>query len=835
MKKCPICGKNAAIVMISRIDSDGTRKNETICMDCAKKMGLSPLDEMMKQANISESDLNNISEQLMNFMGDADMEEMSQNPIFNMMSGEMIEDEYTGDEDSNLAENGEEPIEDFESESKDIADEDEEEKEDKDVLNPDLGKKDVGGNKSFKARIIKSSSEDGSRDEDAERKKKFDEFMRGFGLNRDKPAAQVKTESKVKSRRYKNLEKYGENLNELAAAGKIDRVIGREREIERVIQILARRNKNNPVLIGEPGVGKTAIAQGLALRIVEGDVPRRIKELNIFLLDLTAVVAGTQFRGQFESRMKAIISEAKMAGDVVLVIDEIHNIVGAGEVMGGTMNAGNILKPALANGDIQVIGATTIEEYRKHIEKDSALERRFQKVMVDEPSVNDSIEILKGIKPYYEAHHSVSIPDEVCEAAVLLADRYINDRFLPDKAIDLIDEAGAMLNLKNVDFTELKTLNEELMDIVSKKEDASISDNFEMAAQYKQKEIHLRRSIEEIQKRTSEFMMTKEDIAHVIEMWTAIPVSQISEEDAVKLIELEGRMCQRVVGQDDAVKTVAKAVRRRRAGFKSRKRPASFIFVGPTGVGKTELSKTLAAELFGDENAIIRLDMSEYMEKHTVSKLIGAPPGYVGFDNGGQLTERIRRKPYSVVLFDEIEKAHPDVFNMLLQILDDGRLTDSTGRTVYFEHSVLIMTSNAGTSHKGKGMGFGSGDSSGIRQHVETALKDYFRPEFLGRVDEVVIFDSLSREDVRQIVDIQLKEVYDDCREKLIKLNVGEDVKEHLAELGYDPKYGARPLRKKIQSLIEDEISEMYLRGKIKSGSVLNLGLNNSKIEFKAF
>ncbi|MDO4772426.1 MAG: ATP-dependent Clp protease ATP-binding subunit [Bacillota bacterium] len=812
MKKCSICGKNTAIVMITKMEADGSRKFESICMECAKNLGISPLDEMMKQVDLSEEDLNNISDQLMSIMNDVDMDEVQANPLFKMMMGDMGGDSPASEyEEKELEAEFEDPAleEGMEPEYDMLAEEEE-------------------------------SAEDAEEREKEGESKKFSDFMKSFGLGSFASSSGasgpsdsggkksgVKADSKHK-KKYKTLEKYGENLNDRALNGKIDKVVGRDLEIERVIQILARRSKNNPVLIGEPGVGKTAIAQGLALRIVEGEVPEKIKKLKIFLLDLTAIVAGTQFRGQFESRMKGIINEAKAAGDVVLVIDEIHNIVGAGEVVGGIMNAGNILKPALADGSIQLIGATTLEEYRKHIEKDSALERRFQKVMVDEPSIADSIEILKGIKHYYEEYHSVSIPDEVCSSAVVLADRYINDRFLPDKAIDLIDEAGAMLNLKNVDFTELKELNEELMLVITKKEEASISDNFEEAAKYKTKEIHLRNAIEEVKKRMSEFRMSKEDIAKVIEMWTSIPVTQISEEEADKLIKLEEQLHLRVVGQSDAVESVAKAVRRRRAGFKSKKRPASFIFVGPTGVGKTELSKALAQELFGNENAIIRLDMSEYMEKHTVSKLVGAPPGYVGYDNGGQLTERIRRKPYSVVLFDEIEKAHPDVFNMLLQILDDGRLTDAQGRTVYFEHSVIIMTSNAGTSHKAAEIGFQNLDKSNLKVQVESALKEFFRPEFLGRVDDIVIFERLGRNELAKIVDIQLKEVHEDCAEKLIQLNITQGVKDRLIEVGYDEKYGARPLRKKIQSLIEDEIAELYLRGRLKTGSVLNVKLNTN-------
>ncbi len=806
MKKCSICGKNTAMIMITKLDESGKRITEGICMDCATKMGMSPLDEMLSQINMSEEDLNNISNQLMNYMNEADMDDMSENSLFNMMTGAISDFD---DDDAEEEELKSEKIIPFSSEVKsDTNAEKEDSKE-----NP-----------------IESEQSDEQK-EINEAKSMFQDFINSFGQGKKKAGTKTQDSSKGK-KKFKHLDKYGENLNEKALSGGVDRVVGRENEIERVIQILNRRNKNNPVLIGEPGVGKTAIAEGLALKIVNNEVPRKISRLKIYLLDLTAIVAGTQFRGQFESRMNAIIKEAKKAGDVVLVIDEVHNIVGAGEVTGGIMNAGNILKPALAKGDIQIIGATTLEEYRKHIEKDSALERRFQKVMVDEPTIAESIEILEGIKSYYEDYHSISIPKEVVESAVVLSDRYISDRYLPDKAIDLIDEAGAMLNLKNLDFSELKELNDELIRVVASKEEASNSDDFEAAAMYKTKEIHLRNSIEEVQKKMSEFEMSKEDVAKVIQMWTGIPVTKITEEEAEKLIELEDSLHKRVVGQAEAVALVSKAVRRKRAGFKSRKRPASFIFVGPTGVGKTELSKALAEELFGDETAIIRLDMSEYMEKHTVSKLIGAPPGYVGFDEGGQLTERVRRKPYSVILFDEIEKAHADVFNMLLQILDDGRLTDSRGRTVFFEHSVIIMTSNAGTSHKSHSLGFKGDEADSLREGVNTALKEFFRPEFLARVDEKVIFEALSRDDVRKIVDIQLKEVFNDCSEKMIKLEIVDEVKDYLADIGYDPKYGARPLRKKIQSLIEDEIAELYLRKKLNRGDILQLSLVDNEIEF---
>lgn len=641
----------------------------------------------------------------------------------------------------------------------------------------------------------------------------------------ENPAKESQQESKKRKKR-KTLDKYGDNLNDKAASGSIDRVVGRAKEIERMMHILNRRTKNNPVLVGDPGVGKTAIAEGLAMRIVEGDVPEKLLDAEIYLLDLTAIVAGTQFRGQFEGRMKAIIKEAKDSGNVILVIDEIHNIMGAGEVHGGVMNAANILKPALAKGEVQIIGATTMEEYRKHIEKDAALERRFQPILVDEPSIEESIQILKGIKKYYETYHHVEISDEVVEAAVRMSSRYVADRYLPDKAIDVIDEAGAMVNLRNDDIKAYKRLEKKLKEVIELKEQASIHDEFEKAAQYKVEEVKLQAQFDQLKKSAEHHQMTLEDIAYVIESWTKIPVRRITEEEASKLIQLEARLHHRVIGQNDAVSRLSRSIRRSRAGFKKRKKPASFIFVGPTGVGKTELAKTLAEELFGSEEAMIRLDMSEFMEKHTVSKLIGAPPGYVGYDQGGQLTEKIRRKPFSVILMDEIEKAHPDVFNMLLQILEDGRLTDSQGRTVFFENAVIIMTSNAGTNIKSGGIGFGASAQEKMHDKAKNALKEFFRPEFLNRVDEIVVFDQLTDKDMIQIVDLQIQDVFRDTSEKGMTLNISDDVKAFLATKGYDQQYGARPLRREIQRLIEDEIAEMFLRGDLKQGDALRIGLD---------
>jgi ATP-dependent Clp protease ATP-binding subunit ClpA len=640
----------------------------------------------------------------------------------------------------------------------------------------------------------------------------------------------TKEKEEKKKAKKKYLDIYGTNLTDKALENRVDRVIGRHREIDRVIQILNRRTKNNPILIGEPGVGKTAIAEGLAVRIAEKEVPAKLFDAEVYLLDLTAVVAGTQFRGQFEGRMKSIIDEAKENGNIILVIDEVHNIIGAGEAQGGAMNAANILKPALARGEIQVIGATTLEEYRKHIEKDSALERRFQPVIVEEPTVEDTIEILKGIRHYYEDYHKVNISDEVIKSATILSERYISDRFLPDKAIDVIDEASSRANLKNKGLVELKALREEYITLDEKIKAAAEVNDYEKAAQYKVEEYRLQDKIAKLEKETSDVHLTVEDIAYVIEAWTKIPVKSITEEEAEKLLQLEDRLHNRVIGQHEAIVSLSRAIRRNRLGFRKKRKPASFIFVGPTGVGKTELAKALAAELFGSEEALIRIDMTEYMEKHTVSKLIGAPPGYVGYDEGGQLTEKVRRKPYSVILMDEIEKAHPDVFNMLLQILEDGRLTDSQGRTVYFENTVIIMTSNAGTNFKGNNIGFAQANYNALESKVREALKEFFRPEFLNRVDETVVFKPLTKDELIKIIDLMLKEVKEEVRERGITLEVSEEVKDFILKEGYDEKYGARPLRRAIQKYVEDEISEAYLHKKFNEGSHINIALKDGSI-----
>lgn len=627
-----------------------------------------------------------------------------------------------------------------------------------------------------------------------------------------------KKKRKKKDKKRKNLELYGTNLTQKARDNEVDRIIGRNREIDRVVQILNRRSKNNPVLIGEAGVGKTAIAEGLAVRVALKQVPVKLYNMEIYLLDMTAIVAGTHFRGQFESRMKGIIEEAKALGNIILVIDELHNIVGAGEVQGGVMNAANILKPALARGEIQILGATTLDEYRKHIEKDAALERRFQPVVVDEPTIEESIEIIKGIKDYYEDYHHISIDNEVIEACVTLSSRYIRDRFLPDKAIDVLDEAGSRANLKNQGLVEIMALKDQLDKLHEEKDKYDSLANFEKAAEIATEVIQLEQKIFQLEQTGAQTKLTKEDIAYVIEAWTKIPVQRITEEEVDKLLDLENRLSNKVIGQDEAIVSISKTIRRNRVGFKKVKRPASFIFVGPTGVGKTELVKKLALELFGSEDLMVRLDMSEYMEKHSVSKIIGAPPGYVGYDQGGKLTDIVRRKPYTVILLDEIEKAHPDVFNILLQILEDGRLTDNQGRTVHFDNTVIIMTSNAGTQTKALTMGFSQGTQVESKEAVKAALKEYFRPEFLNRIDEVIVFNKLSKGVLKTIVDLMLQEVELELNEKSMRLKVSQAAKDFILEKGYSDTYGARPLRRAIQTYIEDEVAELYLKNVLYDG-----------------
>ena len=771
---CSDCKKNTAVIFVNKQDENGKMKTEGYCYECAKKRGINPLNAFSNTSNLSESDLNNMTEQL--------------NSMFKDLSGNLAIQGISTDDLNKMAENL--------SENEDDDSQDDNPKGFAIPLGSIFSGM-FGGNNSDNSQTRKAVKED----------KKAD-------------------------KKLKTLYTYGTNLTNKAKNNEIDNVIGREKEIARVIQILNRRTKNNPCLIGEPGVGKTAIAQGLALRIAEGKVPAKLLKKEVFLLDMTAVVAGTQFRGQFEARMKSIIDECKLAGNIILVIDEIHNIIGAGDA-DHSMNAANILKPSLADGSIQLIGTTTLTEYRKYIEKDTALERRFQPVMVEEPTVSDSIEILKGIKGYYEDYHKVQIPDEVIRQTVIMSEKYIHDRFLPDKAIDVLDEACSRINLNNKDLYDLEVLKNKLSEIQAQKEAAAEADStedYKKAAELKTQECSITDQIDAINKRMKPVVLTVADIAKVIENWTKIPVQKITEEETKKLLSLEDNLHKRVIGQNEAVSAVARAIRRNRAGLKSTKRPPSFIFVGPTGVGKTELAKALASEVFGSEDDIIRIDMSEYMESNSTAKLIGAPPGYVGYDDAGQLTEKVKRHPYSIVLLDEIEKAHSDVFNILLQVLDDGRLTDAQGNTVSFENTIIIMTSNAGSNQNMNSIGFGT--STYAKNKVLDSLKETFRPEFLNRVDEIVVFDSLSHDELTEIVNLMLSDTQNVLNDRNIKMYVSDEAKKYLLQKGTDIKYGARPLRRAVQRYVEDELSDMLLRNELSNGQKVYIDLKADKLSF---
>ena len=771
---CSRCNKNVAVVFITKLEGD-KQTNEGLCLSCAKSLGIAPIEQFVGQMGIDDADIDALSNELNAMMEGIESGEISE---------EMLNNLENADDASPQTMN---------------------------LLSKMFGQ---FGDKQF----AKASSNDDNSAND-----------KGDGAHTTKTATQ-----KPKKKKKKMLETYGTNLSQKAAAGLVDRVVGRNDEIDRVVQILNRRTKNNPVLLGEPGVGKTAIAEGLAVRIYEKDVPPKLFDKEVYLLDFTALVAGTQFRGQFESRLKNVVEEVKSLGNIILVIDELHNIVGAGDAE-GAMSAANILKPALARGEIQVLGATTLSEYRKHIEKDSALERRFQTVIVDEPSIEDSIEILKGIREYYENYHSVKISDELIEAAVKLSERYITDRFLPDKAIDVIDEAGSRANLKNMALAELVVLENELEKVLAQKEDAARADSiddYQKAAELKFAESKLREDIEKKKAESTISEITVDDIASVIEAWTKIPVQRITELESEKLLSLDERIHKRIIGQNNAVESVCRAVRRRRAGISKKLRPVSFVFVGPTGVGKTELVKAMAQALFDNEESIIRLDMSEYSEKHSVAKLIGAPPGYVGYDDAGQLTEKVRRKPYSIILLDEIEKAHPEIFNILLQILDDGRITDSHGKLVSFENTVIVMTSNAGSDLKTGNLGFISDEDDAIESKVNTALKSIFRPEFLNRIDETVVFKQLKKDELKQIIDLMLKDMLDELASKGITLVVDESAKELILSKGYDPKYGARPLRRVIDRYIGDEIAYKLIKAEIASGNTIKVFASDDIFNF---
>jgi len=754
MLMCSRCKKRPAVVFISQMNAKDPqhKKNEGLCLVCAKELGISQVDDYMKAMGISDDDLEAMSNQLMEASDGDDFEPGGTNFLSNLFGGD------AANLFSNLA----------------------------------------GG-------MPKATDEDGE----------------------NKP--------KDKKKKLKFLNNYCTNLTQKAREGKLDNVVGRDKEISRVIHILSRRQKNNPCLIGEPGVGKTAIAEGIAQRIVGGDVPFHIKDKELYLLDLTALVAGTQFRGQFESRCKGLVEEVKEQGNVILFIDEVHTLVGTGDNE-GTMNAANILKPSLSRGEIQVIGATTFKEYRKYIEKDSALERRFQPVTVSEPTVEDTITVLEGIKQYYENFHRVKISDDMLRECAVLSERYINDRFLPDKAIDLLDEACACTSIRTPEIEEFDALNEEL-----KKHEKLVEDyeqksdpDYEIIAKEKGEILRIQNRLKEVEETLKNVQVTEEDISKVIELWTGIPANKIAQTEYDKIKHLKEALSKRVIGQDEAVDKVAKAIKRTRVQLSKRRRPASFIFVGPTGVGKTELVKVLGEELFDATEPLIRVDMTEYMEKHSVSKLIGSPPGYVGFDEAGQLTEKVRRRPYSVVLFDEIEKAHPDVMNILLQILDEGRINDSQGRSVSFENTVIVMTSNAGSTDRDTGVGFNKTDSDIAKDKAMKALREFLRPEFLGRIDEIVVFNPLTEENFAGIAGLMLDEMKSPLGEKHISLRYTDEALKAIAHKAYGQKLGARDIRRVIRNEVEDKIAELLIDKGEGAVSAVAISADNGEIKVDA-
>lgn len=754
MLMCSRCKKRPAVVFISQMNAKDPqhKKNEGLCLVCAKELGISQVDDYMKAMGISDDDLEAMSNQLMEASDGDDFEPGGTNFLSNLFGGD------AANLFSNLA----------------------------------------GG-------MPKATDEGGDKN------------------------------PKDKKKKLKFLNNYCTNLTQKAREGKLDNVVGRDKEISRVIHILSRRQKNNPCLIGEPGVGKTAIAEGIAQRIVAGDVPFHIKDKELYLLDLTALVAGTQFRGQFESRCKGLVEEVKEQGNVILFIDEVHTLVGTGDNE-GTMNAANILKPSLSRGEIQVIGATTFKEYRKYIEKDSALERRFQPVTVSEPTVEDTITVLKGIKQYYENFHRVKISDDMLRECAVLSERYINDRFLPDKAIDLLDEACACTSIRTPEIEEFDALNEEL-----KKHEKLVEDyeqksdpDYEIIAKEKGEILRIQNRLKEVEETLKNVQVTEEDISKVIELWTGIPANKIAQTEYDKIKHLKEALSKRVIGQDEAVDKVAKAIKRTRVQLSKRRRPASFIFVGPTGVGKTELVKVLGEELFDATEPLIRVDMTEYMEKHSVSKLIGSPPGYVGFDEAGQLTEKVRRRPYSVVLFDEIEKAHPDVMNILLQILDEGRINDSQGRSVSFENTVIVMTSNAGSTDRDTGVGFNKTDSDIAKDKAMKALREFLRPEFLGRIDEIVVFNPLTEENFAGIAGLMLDEMKSPLEEKHISLRYTDEALKAIAHKAYGQKLGARDIRRVIRNEVENKIAELLIDKGEGAVSAVAISADNGEIKVDA-
>lgn len=768
---CSVCKKNMAVIFLNKFDKEGKPTGETtgLCVECAKKQGIDPLSNIMKEMeNISPEEMENMSKQLDGMLGGLGLNNMD-------------------DSDEDVDDNPKPKI--------------------------GFGFSNLFGNK--------KDTDDDQKEDKKERKKR---------------------------RKTKYLDTFGENLTQKARDGKLDRVIGRQRELARMIQILNRRSKNNPALIGEPGVGKTAIVNALAQEIVDGNVPGKLINKELYMIDMTSLVAGTQFRGQFEARIKGLIDECKSLGNIILAIDEVHNIVGGLE-HDNSMNAANMLKPALANGSVQLIGATTLKEYRQYIEKDSALERRFQPVIVDEPSAKDCFEILKGIKSYYEDYHKVKIPDEILKQAVSLSEKYIHDRFLPDKAIDLIDEACARVNLEDVLLAKIEKLQIELDKINAEEKelenelenkDDNLHDNnnidtYEKAAKIKEEQCKIQSKLDDLMKKQKPKEVSFDNLAQVVELWTKIPVTRVKQTETEKLLNLRDNLSKKILGQDEAIEAISNSILRKRANIRNIERPPSFIFVGPTGVGKTALVKELAYELFDNKESIIKLDMSEYMESHSVSKLIGSPPGYVGYDEAGQLTERVRRNPYSIVLFDEIEKAHPSIFNILLQILDDGKLTDSQGRSVSFKHTIIVLTSNLGTNFKSDGYGFANKqiDSELLQSKTREALKEFFSPEFLNRIDDVITFNKLSHDTLTKIAELLIIELQNETKEKNILFTYSKDVVKYIVEKGYNEKFGARPLRRAIQKYIEDIIAVEYIKGDLKENTEYKLVVKDNKICIK--
>ena len=785
---CSECKKNPAILFYEKIDN-GKSTMEGLCYDCAKKKGIDATEVLAKQQDI-------LSKDKINF---ADMNKQLEN-IFK---------DFAENLDLNNLENIDGAITFGNIDDEEDGDMEDEEK-------PKIAGAAIPLGSIFSNMFAQKNDNNNNQKQDNDKKQTKNDKKKDSKTNKKK----------------KYLDTYGTNLTNKAKNNQIDIVIGRDKEIQRVIQILNRRSKNNPCLIGEPGVGKTAIAQGLAIKIANQNVPAKLLNKEVYLLDMTAVIAGTQFRGQFESRMKGIIDECKEYGNIILVIDEIHNIIGAGDGE-HSMNAANILKPALSNGEIQLIGTTTLKEYRKYIEKDTALERRFQQVLVEEPNIDDSIKILEGIKKYYEEYHKVKISSDVIRQTVEMSEKYIHDRFLPDKAIDILDEACSRINLENKDLFKLEMLKKDLDKVQAQKDELAqpeTDEDFQKVADLKTQECKIMEDIDTLSKKMKPRNLTLQDIATVIENWTKIPVKKITEAETQKLLNLETNLHKRIIGQEEAVSAVSRAIRRNRAGLQNEKRPPSFIFVGPTGVGKTELAKSLAYEMFGSEDSIIRIDMSEYMESHSTSKLIGAPPGYVGYDEAGQLTEKVKRKPYSIILLDEIEKAHPDVFNILLQVLDDGKLTDSQGNTVSFANTIIIMTSNAGSNLNNNSIGFGK--QTVDKSKIEDSLKETFRPEFLNRVDEIIVFNSLNKDELLQIVDLMLADTVKALKHKDISFEISNEAKQFILEKGTNIKFGARPLRRAIQRYIEDEISEMILRSQIVDGQTIKVDLKDDVLSF---